>query len=442
MSKPGKVGITSQHYPVKETPATTARTHFSKKSTLLSQLEHALIVWLLRSLDRPNIFVRLPNGQEIFVTTAKPSVGIIFHNHGGFWRTLINPSLKFGEQFSAGNIEIEGGLVEFLMAVFRFRLSRRQMSPLQRYFHTGIRHRTHNDISRSKKNVHYHYDIANQFYKLWLDENLVYTCAYFTDHSASLEKAQIAKMDYVCRKLRLKPGESVVEAGCGWGALACHMARNYGVKVKAYNNSHEQVIEADSHARRAGLQDQVQFIEDDYRNISGSYDVFVSVGMLEHVGTSQYRKLGEIIDDCLTAQGRGLLHTIGKNQAVPLNPWLVKHIFPGSYAPTLGEITRILEPFDFSILDVENLRLHYARTVEHWLERFNRHEAEIHAMFDAAFVRAWRLYLSSAIVSFAIGDLQLFQVLFARAANNTIPLTRSSLYTNSLRETQVKSQAK
>ena len=256
---------------------------------------------------------------------------------------------------------------------------------------------------------------------------MLYTCAYFPEPSVSLETAQLAKMELVCRKLHLQPGQRVVEAGCGWGGLARYMARNYGVKVQAYNISSEQIAYARQRAGVEGLAGQVEYIEEDYRNISGRYDAFVSVGMLEHVGPDHYQEFGRVIDRSLTKDGFGLIHTIGQNRAAPLNPWFLQRIFPGSYPPTLREMMALFEPYDFSVLDVENLRLHYAKTCEHWLNRFEAHREQVREMFDDAFVRAWRLYLSGCIANFQIGDLQLYQVVFARSGNNHIPLTRRYL---------------
>ncbi len=255
-----------------------------------------------------------------------------------------------------------------------------------------------------------------------------YTCAYFPDPAMSLEEAQLAKLHHVCRKLQLKPGDRVVEAGCGWGGLARFMAREYGVTVKAYNISREQVKYARERAAEEGLSGQVEYIEDDYRNIEGEFDVFVSVGMLEHVGTRDYRVLGDVIDRCLTPTGRALIHTIGRNQPGPMNAWIERRIFPGAYPPTLREMMDIFEPNRFSVLDVENLRLHYARTLEHWLQRYEQHVPEIEANLDAAFVRAWRLYLAGSIAAFTSGELQLFQVVFSRASNNLLPWSRAYLY--------------
>jgi cyclopropane-fatty-acyl-phospholipid synthase len=226
----------------------------------------------------------------------------------------------------------------------------------------------------------------------------------------------------------LRPGQRVVEAGCGWGALALYMARHHGVQVRAFNISSEQIAFAREQASRAGLNHRVEFIEDDYRNLNGTYDVFLSVGMLEHVGTEHYAELGRVIDRCLPAHGLGLIHTIGRNRPARLNAWVEKHIFPGGYPPTLGEMQAIFEPFDFSVLDVENLRLHYERTAAAWLQRFERAAEQVAARFDERFVRAWRLYLSGTTVAFRTSLLQLFQVVFARGKSNEIPWTRAAVY--------------
>jgi cyclopropane-fatty-acyl-phospholipid synthase len=236
-------------------------------------------------------------------------------------------------------------------------------------------------------------------------------------------------MDHVCRKLELKPGDRVVEAGCGWGALALHMARHYGVQVRAYNISKEQLAYARERARREGLEGRVEYLEADFREIEAECDAFVSIGMLEHVGAAHYPALGAVIDRCLTADGRGLIHTIGMNRPSRLNPWIERHIFPGAYPPSLGEMMRVFEPDNFSVLDVENLRLHYARTLEHWLQRFEAAVPQVTNMYGNSFVRQWRLYLVGSQGAFNTGELQLFQVLFARASNNAIAWTRDHLYT-------------
>jgi cyclopropane-fatty-acyl-phospholipid synthase len=219
-----------------------------------------------------------------------------------------------------------------------------------------------------------------------------------------------------------------VEAGCGWGGLARFMAQHYGVSVRAYNISREQIAFARNKAKEMGLADKVEYIEDDYRNIKGKYDVFVSVGMLEHVGTRNFKTLGDVINRCLRPDGRGLIHSIGRNQPGQMSSWTERRIFPGAYAPALSEMMDIFEHHDFSVWDVENLRLHYATTIEHWLERYEQHTDSVADMFDESFVRAWRLYLCGSIASFASGTLGLFQILFARGDNNDVPWSRAYMY--------------
>lgn len=351
---------------------------------------------------------------------GRPVVGTIrFRNRPALFSWLWDPDLNFGETYMSGAVEISGDLVELLEAVYR-------AVPAATPRHWWLWQKS-NGLSEAKENVHYHYDMGNDFYRVWLDREMVYTCAYFQTPSDSLETAQIAKMDLVCRKLRLARGERVLEAGCGWGSLALFMAANYGVRVRAFNVSTEQISYARERAARAGLTEQVEFIEDDYRNATGVCDAFVSVGMLEHVGLPDYETFGEVIDRTLTPDGRGLLHFIGRDRPSPLNPWIRKRIFPGGYPPTLGEVfDHVLMPQGLSVFDVENLRLHYEKTLEHWLGRFNRASDVIARMFDETFVRAWRLYLAGSQVAFRTGSMQLFQVVFSRGGSNAIPWTRIS----------------
>jgi cyclopropane-fatty-acyl-phospholipid synthase len=347
------------------------------------------------------------------------SVGTIhFRNRPALYRWVWDPDLYFGESYMFGDVEIRGDLLAVLDAVYRaLPVSGRRWWLWQ----------SSNDVQASRENVHHHYDLGNEFYRLWLDREMVYTCAYFPTPEATLEDAQLAKMDLVCRKLRLQPGERVIEAGCGWGSFALFMARHYGVAVRAYNISAEQIAYARRRAAREGLADRVEFLEADYRDAYGPCDVFVSIGMLEHVGLHHFPTLGRIMDRSLTPDGRGLLHFIGRNQAAPLNAWIRKRIFPGAYPPTLREVfDRILEPHAFSVLDVENLRLHYALTLDHWRHRFAGAAEQVAAMFDDTFVRAWELYLAGSQTAFATGSLQLFQVLFARGGSNAVPWTRVS----------------
>ena len=381
----------------------------------------------LQALGSPPLRMVLWDGNDIASSGSTAAVGMVIRDRVTLWRLLANPLMHFGDDYSAGRIEIEGELVSFLKTVYRAMAK----TPRFRLKSDPAAYRRNqpnlNSLLKSRQNIHHHYDIGNEFYQLWLDQEMLYTCAYFPDQTVSLEDAQIAKMDLVCRKLCLQAGQTVVEAGCGWGALARYMARQYGVKVKAYNISGEQIAYARKRARAEGLAGQVEYVDDDYRNITGNYDVFVSVGMLEHVGPDHYRELGRVIDRSLAEHGLGLIHTIGQNSATPMSPWFLKRIFPGSYPPTLREMMTLFEPLGLTVLDVENLRLHYAKTCEHWLDRFEHNRELVREMFDESFVRTWRLYLSGCIANFTLGALQLFQVVFSRPSNNLVPLTRSYL---------------
>lgn len=337
-----------------------------------------------------------------------------------------NPQLNFGDLYGEGRVEVEGDLVNLIESAYRA-----PVSPAARLYSRWLSLLHSNSLRGSQRNIHHHYDLSNDFYSLWLDPQMVYTCAYFPDSDATLEQAQHAKMDLVCRKLWLRPGETVVEAGCGWGALALHMAANYGVKVKAFNISREQIAFARERAQREGLASRVEFIQDDYRNISGRFDAFVSVGMLEHVGKNHHDDLGRVIHRVIGNTGRGLLHFIGRNRPRAMNAWIQRRIFPGAYPPSLREVIEFLEPYEFSILDVENLRMHYARTLEWWLKGFEDHFSDVVARFGSSFARIWRLYLAGSIAAFRVGSLQLFQVVFAGRQCAAQPWSRAYLYDRS-----------
>jgi cyclopropane-fatty-acyl-phospholipid synthase len=337
----------------------------------------------------------------------------------------VDPELWFGEAYMRGRLEVRGPLEPVVEALTA-------NSPLEPSWFQRMRvsFTRGNSPRHARHNVHHHYDLGNPFYQLWLDRELVYTCAYFAEPEMSLEDAQMAKLDLVCRKLRLHPGETVIEAGCGWGALAIHMARDYGVTVKAFNVSREQQAYARQRAAREGLSDRVEFIDDDYRNVSGEFDAFVSVGMLEHVGLQHYHSLADVLRRCLKRDsGRGLLHFIGRDVPRPLNAWITRRIFPGAYPPTLAEVTRgVLAPGGMSVIDVENLRLHYRETLAHWSERFAAAKEQVRATYGEAFRRAWELYLAGSQAAFATGWMQLFQVVFVPRETPPPSWTRAEIY--------------
>ena len=387
--------------------------------------------WLLRrlysSLGNPQIRITLGSSLQVSPQGASPIATFVIQDRRTLLQILLDPQLGFGDAYTAGRVSVDGNLVAALETVFRSMSAIESRSWYSRSVSPFLAFLQRNSLQGARKNIHRHYDLDAEFFRLWLDSQLVYSGAYFPSPSLALEEAQIAKMDYICRKLNLQPGERVVDIGCGWGALALHMAKHYGANVQAVSNSHEQILWARRRAAELRLTHQVEFIEDDYRNISAQCDALVSVGMLEHVGAGHYRDMGSVIHRVLDSAGRGLIQTIGRNQPGPFNLWTRKRVFPGTYAPTLRQTMDLFEPGDFSVVDVENLRPHYALTLEHWLERFEESSAKVSEMFGPDFVRRWRLYLAGSVAGFRSGSLQHFQILFARKACQRIPLTRAQL---------------
>jgi cyclopropane-fatty-acyl-phospholipid synthase len=386
----------------------------------------ALDRWLVRTVMNQlgNSPIRTVLWDEPDITPRDGTVVVRILDRKALWMLAAHPDLHFGDLYSAGRIEVRGSLQLLLEEVYRFSSGRGVLAKTLARFHALAP-----DLSESKRNIHHHYDIGNEFYGLWLDrEALQYTCAYFADQAMTIEQAQQAKMHHVCRKLQLKAGETVVEAGSGWGGFALFMAENYGVHVRTFNISREQVAFARDWSKRRGLDSLVEFVEDDYRNASGTYDAFVSIGMLEHVGVGNYRGLGQLMSKLLKPTGRGLVHSIGRDKPAMLNAWIDKRIFPGAQPPTLRQMMDMFEPNELSVLDVENIRLHYAKTLEWWLQRYEENVEAVRGMFDETFVRAWRLYLIGSIAAFTTGKLQLFQVLYSRTGAKNVPWTRAHVY--------------
>ena len=390
-------------------------------------VERRMLDTLWRMVGSPPLRIELWDGAGVGPDGSEGRIRI--EDRGALYHLAAQPNMGFGDLFSAGRIHIDGRLPDVLETLFgSLHRARDDRSALVNRFleakpQSGASQRA------ARKNIHHHYDLGNDFYQLWLDtEAMQYTCAYFETPELTLEQAQRAKMEHVCRKLQLQPGQEVIEAGCGWGGLARYMAREYGVHVRSYNISREQLDFARQKAKEEGLDDRVQYIEDDYRNIDGRCDAFVSVGMLEHVGPANYAEFARAIERCLDPAGRGLIHTIGRNRPAGMNAWIEKRIFPGAHPPAIGEFMDLFESADLSVQDVENLRLHYAQTLEHWLERFDENEDQVRSWYDEEFVRSWRLYLAGSIASFRVGTLQLFQATFAPGENNELPWNRHYLY--------------
>lgn len=393
------------------------------RAYLLSAFDRWALRTLRAGLADARVRLALWNGTTLYDEPNDPLATVRIANRRTLWNLLRHRDIAFGNGFRTGQITIDGDLVACVEAGLRV--------AHKKWIHQSWRDRPFpkrpNTVAKALTNACRHYDLGNDFYRLWLDRRMVYTAGYYSSDSTRLDDAQTAKLELVCRELGLRAGERVVEAGSGWGALALYMARHYGVTVRSFNVSREQVVYARRMAQQESLASRVEFIEDDYRNITGRYDAFVSIGMLEHVGPEHYAILGRVIDQCLPLSGgRGLLHFIGRDRPQPLNPWVQAYVFPGTHPPALSNVTRaIFEPRAFSIRRLENFRLHYARTCADWLRRLEAVEQHASAAVGAEAYRTWRLYLAASQAAFRTGWLQDFQILFSRSGDDVFSMPRS-----------------
>ena len=270
----------------------------------------------------------------------------------------------------------------------------------------------------------HHYDLSGRLYDLFLDKDKQYSCAYFEDENDGLEEAQHNKKRHIAAKLLLESDQKVLDIGCGWGGLALYLAREAGVEVTGLTLSREQHGAAEERAREAGLDNQVRFRLQDYREEAETYDRVVSVGMFEHVGATHYREFFGKLRRLLKEDGVALLHTIGRaGPPGATNAWLAKYIFPGGYTPALSEMMAAIEKEDLWVTDIEALRLHYAGTLRHWRERFAANRDEIRDLYDEKFCRMWEFYLTGCEQSFRRMDQLVFQIQIARR-RDAVPLTR------------------
>jgi cyclopropane-fatty-acyl-phospholipid synthase len=343
-------------------------------------------------------------------------------------RLLTSPYLAVGEAYMDGSLVIEEGKLEDFLEVllineeaagdqFIFRANAwvgRQL----RWLHQ------HNPIGKAQENVAHHYDLSDTLYDLFLDRDRQYSCAYFTEDTETLEEAQDNKKRHLAAKLLLRPGQKVLDIGSGWGGLALYLARIANVDVTGVTLSVEQHKVATERARAAGLADRVRFHLRDYREDKGRYDRIVSVGMFEHVGAQHYREFFAHVRNMLTENGVCLLHSIGRMERPgDTSPWLRKYIFPGGYTPALSETLAAVERERLYVCDIEILRLHYAKTLRHWYDRFQANRARIEALYDARFCRMWEFYLKGCEVSFKYANQMVFQMQLARR-QEAVPLTR------------------
>ena len=342
-------------------------------------------------------------------------------------RIVLAPDYHLLEAYTDGTLVMEEGQFHDFLDVCCANVADGGMNPLHRLYRSIGRAflvwQRWNPVHLAQKRVAHHYDLHENLFRLFLDQDLQYSCAYFRSAEDSLEQAQIAKKNHIIAKLDIKDGQSVLDIGCGWGGMAMAIARIADVKVLGVTLSKEQLEVARRRAAEAGLADRVRFELLDYRKLSERFDRIVSVGMFEHVGPPHYRQYFRKIHKLLNEDGVALIHSVGEYDYGSSNPWIQRHIFPGSFTPSLGEVLPAVEKAKLWTTDVEVLRVHYAETLKAWRERFTTNRGEIAALYDERFCRMWEAYLSACEIGFRRMSLMVFQIQLTRH-RYALPFTR------------------
>lgn len=380
----------------------------------------------LHTFKDESFCVKFWDGDEVKVGENEPLFKIILKKPIPKKDILASTTLAFGEAYMNGDLEVEGDFLLMLNTVLKYKEKfTTDFKGLPKIFSNLT------STKKQKEEVTYHYDIGNDFYKLWLDDTLSYSCAYFKNENESLGEAQLNKIHHLLKKLNLREGMTLLDIGCGWGALLIEAAKLYKIKGLGITLSEEQFKAFKERIEKENLQDYLQVKLMDYRELEKSgllFDRVVSVGMLEHVGRSNYDLFMKCVSKVLKKEGVFVLHYISGLYESEGDAWIKKYIFPGGVIPTLREIISLSADYRFYTVDVESLRMHYYKTLLKWAENFEKNTDKVREMFDEKFVRMWRMYLYSCAACFYTGVIDLHQIVFTKGVNNTLPLTREYLY--------------
>jgi cyclopropane-fatty-acyl-phospholipid synthase len=389
-------------------------------------LEKAIIDKLLSRITTGGLVVHYWDKTTVRYGPDKPYFELTIRHPRVVRAMAKNLTLGFGEAYMDGSVEIEGEITQVGRLVSD---NPRAFNALSRF---GIPLRRQPNRPQSQRRlVQHHYDLGNDFYRLWLDESMTYSCAYFKNPHDSLEQAQNQKIDHILRKLQLRKGQTLLDIGCGWGKLLITAAKDYGIRGHGITLSQEQFDLATKRVEAAGLAGQIKIELIGYHELAGqdlTFDRIVSVGMYEHVGYHNHPGYFKAVDKLLAPDGLSLLHTITTTRLRPNDAWIDKYIFPGGSLPTVAETASHMQAHGFELQDYENLRYHYALTLDEWLRRFESHGDQVAEMYDERFYRMWRLYLGGSVSGFRYGDLSLSQFVMTKGPNPSLPLTRDFLY--------------
>ena len=380
----------------------------------------------LHTFKDESFCVKFWDGDEVKVGENGPLFKIILKKPIPKKDILTSTTLAFGEAYMNGDLEVEGDFLLMLNTVLKYKDKfTTDFKGLPKIFSNLT------STKKQKEEVTYHYDIGNDFYKLWLDDTLSYSCAYFKNENESLGEAQLNKIHHLLKKLNLREGITLLDIGCGWGALLIEAAKLYKIKGLGITLSEEQFKAFKERIEKENLQDYLQVKLMDYRELEKLgllFDRVVSVGMLEHVGRSNYDLFMKCVSKVLKKEGVFVLHYISGLYESEGDAWIKKYIFPGGVIPTLREIISLSADYKFYTVDVESLRMHYYKTLIKWAENFEKNTDKVREMFDEKFVRMWRMYLYSCAACFYTGVIDLHQIVFTKGVNNSLSLTREYLY--------------
>ena len=386
-----------------------------------------------RFIRQGQLTVIYPTSEARVYGTGQPEARMHIRTRAALRQLCLAPELALGEGYMDGTIEIGGN--DELEALLRLLLRNRRPDAFPAYLrmieHLKFRARSwvqRNTARSAKANVSHHYDISDDLYRLMLDADMQYSCAYFTHPDMTLEEAQTAKKAHIARKLLIEQDMEVLDIGCGWGGMALTLARDYGARVTGVTLSENQLATAKARAREAGLDDRINFRLMDYRDLDQRFDRIVSVGMLEHVGLPHYGEYFSKVADLLAPDGVALIHSIGR-VAPPMSqsPWINKYIFPGGYVPSLSELMPAIENSRLWQTDIEVWRLHYAKTLRIWRDRFDANIGTVRGWYDERFIRMWRYYLTACIMGFEEQDQCVYHLQLAHQ-RDAVPLTRDYLH--------------
>lgn len=388
----------------------------------LTSVEKTFVKSYLKKFDAVPYKITFDDSETAVIGKGQPQFSVKLNHNIKKSALLESTSLALGEAYMDKTLEIDGDLYNalncFLSQINMFTIDSHSLKSI---LHTPISKR------HQKKDIHSHYDIGNDFYSMWLDETLSYSCAYFKNENDTLKQAQYNKVEHILAKLNLKEGMKLLDIGCGWGFLLIQAAKKYKIKGIGITLSEEQAKKFEQRIKEENLQNYLEVKLMDYRDLekSGlSFDRVVSVGMLEHVGREHYELYMKNVKAVLKDKGLFLLHYISGLKESDGDPWIKKYIFPGGVIPSLREIISICANYNFYTLDIESIRRHYTKTLLHWNKNFQEHKKEIEKKFDENFVRMWELYLCSCAAAFNNGTVDVHQILISSGVNNDIPMTR------------------